>query len=76
MELSLGVLSWWIILAMVVAIAIIRIVLRDRARSIEGMNGIKPSKEEEIQTLIKEIERLRCYANLLEERLAGEEVAA
>ena len=38
MELSLGVLSWWIILAMVVAIAIIRIVLRDRARSIEGMN--------------------------------------
>lgn len=64
------------ILAIVVAGVAIGFVLLDRGKSVEVKEGIKPSKEEEIQVLMKEIERLRNYAYLLEERLEEEEVEA
>jgi hypothetical protein len=75
MEYFWAGLTWWITLAIVAAIAILGITLLNRGRSAEVREGFKPSKEEEIQTLIKEIERLRGYAQLLEEKLEAEKVA-
>jgi len=75
MEYLWAGLTWWITLAIVAAIAILGVTLLNKGRVVEVREGFKPSKEEEIQTLIKEIERLRSYAQLLEEKLEAEKVA-
>ena len=76
MEFFGGFLSWCMLLTIVGAVAILAIALLYRSK--RGATKEMPdlTKDEDIQLLLKEIMRLRNYAQLLEEKIEEEKVVA
>ena len=76
MEFFGGFLSWCMLLTIVGAVAILAIALLYRSKRGAAKEMPDLTKDEDIQLLLKEIMRLRNYAQLLEEKIEEEKVVA